>query len=300
MKILITLLNYQSLTGSELYTYELARELKAAGHEVCIVSNCTMPNSELLKRTAALGIQVFDYKNFSPDMFVPDVLHVQQRDPATFAVTAYPETPAIATVHSEFVIETPLVDPAIKKYICVKPAAKAKIMERDGITEAMIEMIPIPVDFGRFNTQPLEKAPGDVSTERLVVSPMTIDWLRRNCVFDLIHRSLEEGFKLFFVGAKSEPYLDNWLPKNVDWAQSVWDIENLIKRSDMTAGVQIGKMTLESWACGKPSLTYTVDDSGNILKVEQLEPPADMSEYDSKNVAARVIKLYEEAINAAK
>ncbi|MCL5435930.1 MAG: glycosyltransferase [Patescibacteria group bacterium] len=292
MKVIISLMAYRTLTGSELYTYELARALVKKGHEVMIVSNLSDVMTELHTRTKSAGIDLLDFKEYD-GKFKPDILHLQHLEPTKEFVSVFPNIPAVVTVHSELIFEQPFKAESIKKYVCVKKAAKEAIIQRDGIAEEMIEMIPIPVDFERFHpgiTSKIRKPQG----RKLVISPMTVDWLRRQCIFDLIHRSFEEGFDLWIVGAKLDHYLNFPLPAQVKWFDAVWDIERFLAVADETAGVKFGKMTIESLACGKPSWVYDVTSDGmlNGRMIALVPPDEEMKQYDSMAVADRFIDLY--------
>ena len=59
-----------------------------------------------------------------------------------------------------------------------------------------------------------------------------------------------------------------------------------------TAGIQLGRTTIEGWVAGKPGWIYKVDDQGNILDIQFHEPPADVEKYYSENVAKQIIDEY--------
>lgn len=43
-------------------------------------------------------------------------------------------------------------------------------------------------------------------------------------------------------------------------------IERIIAQATEVAGVQMGRWELEGWLMGRPSIEYTVDQTGDILK----------------------------------
>ena len=59
-----------------------------------------------------------------------------------------------------------------------------------------------------------------------------------------------------------------------------------------TAGIQLGRKTIESWMCGKSSWIYKVDSGGFILSKEKHEIPTDIEKYYSMNVAQQIKEQY--------
>ena len=47
------------------------------------------------------------------------------------------------------------------------------------------------------------------------------------------------------------------------------EIEKFVKECDETAGILLGRTTIEGWMCGKPSWIYKVDSGGFILSKER-------------------------------
>jgi hypothetical protein len=149
-----------------------------------------------------------------------------------------------------------------------------------------------PVDMTRFRTMP--EAPRE---KKRILFCGTVDLLRKATIFDLFRRTGNEGFTLRLVGLKADcysaagSYIDR-LPPVVEWFDQTWDIERHIHECDQTAGILLGRTTIESWACGKPSWIYAIDLAGNILSRELHQPPADMSKFDSVRVVDQFEALY--------
>lgn len=283
MKILITCQNFNYLSGSALYNYELARELVKLGHDVTVVSEI---GGILTDKALGHGIEV---SGFNDIFSLPDVIHSNQPNPTKWALKIFPNIPIVCTIHSQFIYEEPVIDDRIQMYISVKREVTEKLKN---MFIHNIEQVPIPVDFERFKPYTGLRDERDLNKKKLVVCPMTIDHLRQETIFDLIRRSEDEDFDLWFVGKKLHNCLEFDLPDNVKWFDESWDIENYIKEADETAGIMLGKMTIESWACGKRSWVYTVSGNGQILSKELLPPPADIAKYDSKLIAKRMEQIY--------
>jgi glycosyltransferase involved in cell wall biosynthesis len=298
MKILYSVSNFRFLTGAELYVYELAREMVKDGHEVGILAQIKLEDgikNELQERAEKLGIKVFDFQGFEASMFPnPSVLHVQQKQASQFALQQYPDVPCVATVHSEFPVEDPLVDPRIKHYICIRPTIQEKITTQDKIDPTITSVVYNPIDASRFHEVKDLNIPRDHKKQVLFVG--TIDYLRRFAIFDLIHRAIKEDFELTIVGKKFQDYLNFDLPPNVAWHDQVWDIENLTKYCDETAGIVLGRTTIEGWFCGKPGWIYDVGHSGEIISRELFQVPDDIEKYDSKNVSNQIKEIYNDVI----
>jgi hypothetical protein len=90
-------------------------------------------------------------------------------------------------------------------------------------------------------------------------------------------------------------FLDDFNKKLEEYINNVpsdWDIEEFILKSDETAGIQLGRTTIEGWMCGKPSWIYKVDSNGFILSKEKFEPPLDIEKYHTLNVAKQIKEEY--------
>jgi hypothetical protein len=59
-----------------------------------------------------------------------------------------------------------------------------------------------------------------------------------------------------------------------------------------TAGIQLGRTTIEGWMSGKKSWIYNVDSNGSIIKKTLTDPPSDISKYYSENVAKQIREIY--------
>ena len=87
--------------------------------------------------------------------------------------------------------------------------------------------------------------------------------------------------------------MDSLLINNhVKHFKSSWTIEKYIHNCYETAGIQLGRTTIESWMCGKKSWIYTVDSNGNIQSKQLLDPPTDIEKYHSTNVAKKTKEEY--------
>jgi glycosyltransferase involved in cell wall biosynthesis len=311
LKVLLSCISFRNFTGSELYVFELAKSLIKLNCSVTVLSQIGGPVTDMAKK---LGIKCVSFENApgfkvgdgqwgmnTPEGFKPstpnmlyrisevdyDILHFQHKPVAERVLSMYPELPKISAIHSEVIsLEDPVVDPTIKKYIAIRPEIKEHMINNFEIPEEMIEVVYNPVDNEKFQTK-------SVSEENYVLFVGTIDYLRKESILDLIEYTREIGKELWLVGEDNGNYLQNLLLEDhVKHFPSTWKIEDFILKSYETAGIQLGRTTIESWMCGKPSWIYKVDKGGFILSKERHEPPSDIEKYYAMNVAQQIKDEY--------
>jgi glycosyltransferase involved in cell wall biosynthesis len=293
MRVLISVGSYAYLTGSELYCYGLACELRARGHDVAITAGRV--GNEIAQRSRDSGIAVFSFTE-CPSTWAPDILHVNQLLPACFALATFPHVPAVATIHSEFDNERPLVTDSIRKYICVRESIRALASDRYGIMSDRTVVIPNGIDAARFASVRTEDDAGTDLVKR-VLFVGTVDGLRRESLMHLIAKAGDDGWRVRVVGDKHAGYLDR-PPPHVEMYPATWEIERHLADATATAGVLLGRTTIEGWFAGLPGWIYDIGPEGSIKSVELFAPPPDLARYDIANVASRVLVQYEDALAA--
>ena len=316
LNILLSCLNFKTFTGSEVYVYELAKNLIKRGHNVTVLSEIGGPLTEMAKK---LGIKVFSFQE--PPGFkrgdgvwsvqTPngmqksqegmlykitdtkfDIIHVQHEPVTNLVLQLFPTEEKIATIHSEVIeLEKPVLNDTIKKYIAIRPEIKSHIIESYEIPENKIDVIYNPVDEVRFK-------PSNKKDKNYLLFVGTIDYLRENTIRDLIEYTKEQSLELWLVGEKKSEYLDEikQIP-HVKWFPPTWNTERYISEAKETAGILLGRTTIESWMSGKNSWIYQVDNSGFILNKELLEPPSDLNKFSSSIVTDKIIENYLSIIN---
>jgi glycosyltransferase involved in cell wall biosynthesis len=311
LKVLLSCISFRNFTGSELYVFELAKSLIKLNCSVTVLSQIGGPLTDMAKK---LGIKCVSFENApgfklgdgqwgtnTPDGFKPstpnmlyrisdvdyDIIHFQHKPVAERILSMYPELPKISAIHSEVIsLEDPVVDPTIKKYIAIRPEIKEHMINNFDIPEEMIEVIYNPVDNEKFK-------PKEIPSENYVLFVGTIDYLRKETILDLIDYTREIGKELWLVGENNGNYLENLLfEDHVKHFPSTWKIEDFILKSYETAGIQLGRTTIESWMCGKSSWIYKVDKGGFILSKEKFNPPSDIEKYHTLEVAQQIKDEY--------
>jgi hypothetical protein len=293
MRILMAVTSYRFLTGAEMYCYELASEFRRRGHTVAITSGRV--GGEITDRTLERGIPVYRFEECPPE-WSPDVLHVQELAPSSFALAMYPRVPAVATVHSEFDCERPFLAARIWRYICIRPSVQTVVTDQYGVSPERTIVIYNGVDAARFARLKGEAA-AIRPKERRVLFVGAIDSLRRHAIQDVIAKGAREGFRVRVVGDKHADYLDA-PPAHVEVYPATWDVDRHLAEASATAGILLGRTTIEGWFAGLPAWIYDIDLDGSIRSLESLAPPADLSMFDVSIVADSIMDLYSRAISS--
>ena len=318
LEVLITCLNFNDYTGSELYVFELAKGLIKNDCNVSIISNIGGNISNMAK---SYGINLYSFDNppgyklgdgewmmndqngqpikskkgvmYKTREVKFDVIHVNHAQITQKIVDMYQPVTAVSTVHSEVIdLEKPVPHPKVKKYIAIRPEIKEYIYKTHNINKKDISVVYNPIDGEKFKpSNTISK-----NNKPIVLFVGTIDYLRKNTIFDLIDTTEEEGKELWIVGKKRDTYLDFIDSPHVKYFEATWKVEEYVKKCDETASILLGRTTIEGWLCGKPGIIYDVDDTGYILGKKTLNPPEDVSKFINVNVAKKIKEIYLEVI----
>jgi len=311
IKVLISCLFFREFTGSELYVFELAKSLMKLNCSVTVLSQIGGPLTDMAKK---IGIKCFSYEN-APGFKLGDgvwtfngpngqeisklnslykisdvdfdIIHIQHKPVAERILNMYPGIDIIYTVHSEVIdLENPVKHDSIKKYIAIRPEIKQHIEDYFDINSDLIDVIYNPVDNEKFKHN-------NIKEENCLVFVGTIDYLREKTIKDLVEKTKERGMELWIIGKNNSNYLDDVLQNpHVKHFPPTWNVEQYITKCKETAGIQLGRTTIESWMCDKPSWIYKVDSNGDILDIIKTEPPSDIEKYYSMNVAQQIKNEY--------
>ena len=317
LNILISCLNFNDFTGSELHVYELAKGLKNEGHDVTICSNV---GGDIEKKAKLLGITTCNpqeppgfkmgddktqvngpdgkplimkkgqlYKIGEPNF---DVMHLHHKPVTEHFLRLYPTTPVVCTIHSEVIeLEHPVKDNRITKYICIRPEIQEFIVSKFDIEKDKTTVIYNPFDNNRFKPYPFPK-----TDKKRVLFIGTIDYLRQDSILDLVKETEENNEELWIVGRKRTELLNNLNKEHVKYFEPTWDVEKYIKQVHKTAGILLGRTTIEGWLCGRPGIIYDIDESGVVSSKKVYDPPKDINKFSSKTIIGEIIKTYELAL----
>jgi glycosyltransferase involved in cell wall biosynthesis len=316
LKVLLSCLFFKTFTGSEMYVYELARGLKKLNCDVTVLSDINGPLSQLAKTQ---GIKVLPFNEApgykmgdgkwgfnTPQGFQPsqpnmmykigevdyDIIHTQHTPVTNQMCQMYPNIDKISTIHSEVIeLENPVINETIKKYICIRPEIQEHIINNFNIDANNTEVVYNPIDTDRFNTK-------STKDDGYVLFVGTIDYLRENTIKDLVEYTKSIGKEFWLVGENKSNYLDDLLKNDhVKYHNATNKVESFVKNCSETAGILLGRTTIEGWLCGKPGWIYNVDDSGYILNKEKFDIPEDINKFNSLEVAKKIKKEYIKILN---
>lgn len=286
MKILLACLNANDLGGSELYHYELAKELHLLGNEVTLATirepNMNDPRRIILK---SLGVEQIFIRDIKDNYDIAVASQPQVNDYVASNVSC----PIVSIIHSEIRSEDPIFRDNIKHYITIRESIYDLIKSK-GVPKENISLIYNPIDFSRFNTENQTKLK---KTTGIFVGEV-LDNIRNKAVKHLISSCIERDWDLWIV---SESRFEVNHP-NIKFFDKIFETETLVKQVDFTAGILLGRTTLEGYACGKPGYIYEINTHGDILNIDLTNVPKDVSIFDSKVVAKQHIELYNTILNS--
>jgi glycosyltransferase involved in cell wall biosynthesis len=314
LKVLISCLSFANYTGSELYVFELAKQLVKQGCDVSICSNIGGPLEIAAKR---LGVKLYSLKeppsfklgdgvwvlknNETETVSQPetlykisevnfDVIHCNHTPITEHMLRLYPDTPMISTIHSEVIsLENPVISPQIKKYIAIRPEIKEHLINSFGIEPEKIEVIYNPIDSKKFKVVNDNKK----RDKKRILFVGTIDYLRKETIKDLIKDAKENDNELWLVGKFNgvEPS-EFEIGGDIKHFPPTPNVEKYIQSCDETAGILLGRTTIEGWMCGKKGWIYNIDDGGNILSKKLFDVPSDIDKFDSEKVVSQIMNQY--------
>jgi hypothetical protein len=289
IKILIGCLLFKDFTGSEMYVYELSKGLLTLGYDVSIIS----PNigGELTNMAIKLGIKVY-HTSEPPRYDFFNIIHTQHYVMTEFLVKIFPFLNKITTIHSEIISdENPYIHPTVYKYIAIRPEIKTHLIDNYNIPEDKIKVIYNPIDDKKF-------LPLNVENGNHTLFVGSLEHLRKKPLFDLVEYTKLNQKELWIVGNNHSNYLSELLlNEHVKYFPSTYNIDDFFHECSETAGILLGRTTIEGWMCGKPGWIYNVDSNGEILEKKFHEVPEDISKYYSSNVVYETHLMYQEIIN---
>jgi len=311
LKVLLSCLFFKTFTGSEMYVYELARGLKKLNCDVTVLSDINGPLSKLAQQQ---GIKVLPFSNSpgfklgdgkwglsTPQGTQPsqpnvmykigevdyDIIHTQHTPVTNQMCQMYPNIDKISTIHSEVIeLENPVINETIKKYICIRPEIQYHISSKFNIPLSDTKVIYNPIDTDRFNNK-------NTKDNGYVLFVGTLDYLRETTIKDLVEYSKSIDKEFWIVGENKSNYLDDLLKHgHVKYHNATNSVESFVKNCSETAGILLGRTTIEGWLCGKPGWIYNVDESGYILNKERFNIPEDVSKFNSLEIAKKIKEEY--------
>lgn len=263
MKIIIAALEFESLTGAPMYHYNLSKGLRELGHDIVCVG--IRVGGEIKEMLNAIGVPVYDMADMERWAGEYDIIIIAEHLPEYLDVINAPKIFNLS--HSKNFLDRPIKDERI-----VNLAPREQVAE---YWEEEFKILPIPIDFDRFNGK-------EKTDEYTILVPCTLDEQRKPMLLDLLKRKE----KVIIVGQNYGALNGIEIPDNVTILPQNRYIEGLMRKADEVAGLHIGTVTIEAWAMGLKTSVY--DEKGNW---EYVDKPKDFDKYNYKNVAKQLIQL---------
>jgi glycosyltransferase involved in cell wall biosynthesis len=300
LKVLLSCLFFKTFTGSEMYVLSdingpLSKLAQQQGIKVLPFSDApgfklgdgkwslnTPQGTQLSKPNVMYKIGEVKY----------DIIHTQHLPVTNQMCQMYPNIDKISTIHSEVIeLENPVINEKIKKYICIRPEIQEHITTKFGVDKNNTEVIYNPIDTNRFNTK-------NTSDDNYVLFVGTLDYLRENTIKDLVEYSKSINKMLWLVGENKSNYLEDLLKhSHVRYYDATNKVETFVKHCSETAGILLGRTTIEGWLCGKSGWIYNVDENGYILNKEKYNVPDDVKKFDGLEIAKKIKEEYIKILN---
>lgn len=233
-------------SGSPLYNYTLALELKKQGHDVSIYSMWS--NNRL--QIDLLNSKIMTYYN-------PPTEENGEYDLVLISQPDYEDTldhiiakRVVNIVHSEYDVETPITDKRVDYYVVIRPQIKDHLIQTHKIPKGKITLIYNGIDFERFSPDKRKIHNGDYIK---VVLPCTLDLLRKKFI-EYYARRASERYRVYIYGRDygNDIDMNEWVYSN----NEVFNIEDQIADADFVAGILLGRVNLEARAMGIVSFIH--------------------------------------------
>lgn len=150
LRVLITCRELQFRAGTQLYTRDLAEELRHLGHSPVVFSPRL---GEVANEIRSRGVAVVDDLDQIGE--APDVIHGQHHLEAMAAMLRFPTVPALYVCHGWLPWEeAPPRFPSLSRYVAIDHLRRDRLALEHGIPESRITLLFNFVDLERFQARP--------------------------------------------------------------------------------------------------------------------------------------------------
>lgn len=289
MKILVACTRIDEIAGSELYHYELCKELSTQGHDVTLCTylpvdspNASTKQYSIVPTLLEKGVQIVHIGQLTGNE-VFDIGVVSQPHVTQAICNILPNLNKVSIIHSPYRSEEVVVHSSIKHYIAVDVFVYRYLKTVLKIPPKQLSLIYNAVDPTKFNTD------GRISLERttgLYVGGWN-DPLRNVMFNHIVQECIKNDWDLFVVGSTQR---GGGYPPNIKFFDGIYNIELFTKAANFTVGLG-GRTLIEGWMSGIPGYIYKVNPAGDILEVTLKYPPK-VSRFYNYNIVKEHIKLY--------
>jgi hypothetical protein len=160
MRILISNIDVTGRTGTEMYVRDLSQAFHMRGHEVEIFTSNRGPLADEIE---AFGVSV---RTELRELSLPDIIHAQHTYESLALAAHFPGVPMVYVGHDATALfDHPLRLTQIQRYIPVDDSVRERFVERLGISEDRVTVVPNLIDFSRFR----ERGPLPAHPQRVLL-----------------------------------------------------------------------------------------------------------------------------------
>jgi len=150
LRVLLTCHDLAIRAGTQLYTRDVAEELRALGHSPVVFSPRL---GEVAAEMRARGVAVVDDLDRLGEP--PSIIHGQHHLEAMAAMLRFPTVPALFVCHGWLPWqEAPPRFPTLQRYIAVDALRRDRLILENGIAESQVSILHNFVDLDRFRLRP--------------------------------------------------------------------------------------------------------------------------------------------------
>ena len=241
LKILLTNIQIESLTGSEIFTFTIAKHLKSAGHSVTVYSKFIGPYA---KAFGEINVQVISkIKEIKNKKF--DVAHIHHNINAIEVRHLFPGLPMIFLSHGvlPFLEQPPPMELNISKFLAVSEEVKDNLIKMQ-IADSKIIIFRNMVDNDLFT----EIKPINPSIKKALVLSYKIDRKTQSVIKDAC---MTMGVEAIFVGKKDNKIYQSQLTRLINQVDVVFSL---------------GRGVIETMFCGRiPIILDRYGGDGMVL-----------------------------------
>ncbi len=252
LKILLTTHHLLGFTGSELYTYTLAKYLKRNKQDVYVYSRYI---GSIKKLFEDLGISIVEHLEALKEIKF-DVALVNHNLNSIEVRKIFPNVPIIMLVHGiiPFLEKPAPFEINVSFYLALSKEIKKKLLEA-GIDEEKIVLFPNIVDPEIFR----EEKPVNAKPENILVISNKLDLETQDVI---INASTSLNLNLKFIGKNYQTASIFEMPGYINWADIV---------------ITLGRGAIESMMCGRIPLILDYDGGDGLVTPENFDELAEFN-----------------------
>jgi hypothetical protein len=146
LRVLFTNNTLAEPAGTELSLHDAALALKSRGHEVAAFST---KHGAIAQRLIAADVPVVADLDRLP--WTPEIIHGHHEWETTIAAVRWPQVPVVSFCRGPYLWqETPCLAPNVSLYAAVDEECRRRLVEKEGIPAAKVELVLNGVDLDKF------------------------------------------------------------------------------------------------------------------------------------------------------